>query len=171
MSNFESTMTTVYDRSANLGVFEGTLKLICGMLIALICLIIGIVLFTKNQSNLVNSVATVIDAHCSAQQQGRSSINVCYLKIKYVVDGRNYTGAITTSGSNMYSIGSNVDITYDSKNPLNVQSKIIRDKTIAYILIGIGLCIGVCVYVNYYMTTHYKMYAAAEGFGDAIRIL
>ena len=177
MSSFGSVLSTAYDGSAQLGVFEGTLKLVCGIIICLIFLIIGIVLFTKNQNNLVDSVATITDVHCVQQttpigtrQQGRPT-NICNLEINYIVDGKNYSGTIIVSGYKSYNKGSNIDITYDSKNPLNVQTKVLRNRTFAYISIGVGLCIGACVCVNYYMTTHFKMYAAAEGMGAVANAL
>ena len=169
MSNFGSTL---YDGSASLGKAESYVGLFVGGIVSIILIIIAIHLLFINQSNLVDSNAIVVDSHCVSNYDNKEGVTYnCNLHIKYAVGGKSYSGQISTTGSTSYTVGDNVDITYNSTNPSEVTARQLRDKTLGYILLGVGILIGAGSYFNYYMTSHYKIYAAAQGASTGLDLM
>lgn len=161
--------TELYDNSASLGVAESYIGLIVAIIVGIVLVIVAIYLFSVNQKNLVNSVAKITSAQCIPSTDNHGNVTYsCNMNISYVVNGKEYNGNITTDGSTPYATGENVDITYDSTDPSNVTAKEIRDSTLAWILLAAGVLIVGGAGVKYYLSTRYKMFAAAEGASSVV---
>ena len=171
MSNLSSFGSDLYDGAASLGKMESYVHLVIGGILSIILIIIGIHLLFVNQNNLVNSTAIVGSAQCVPNVGQNGTTYSCNLQVHYVVNGKPYTNQISSDSATSYVAGDSVAITYNSSNPSNVTTQQIKDSTWGYILLGIGIVIGLCVYYNYYMTTHSKVYAAAEGAEESIGLV
>jgi hypothetical protein len=162
----------IYDSSAELGTFTTMVKSIIAVVVALIFIAIGIYLYKLDQSDLVDGTATVTSSDCVANRDNRGNLKYsCNLGIKYVVDSKEYTGTIIKTGNMTNAVGTLVDITYNSKNPAEVKDSALRYKTIAYVMFGIAVVLLLGVGVNYYMTSRFKIYAAAEGASTTLSVL
>jgi hypothetical protein len=170
MSSF---VNDLYNGAASLGQTESYIHLIIGGILSLILIAIAIHLLFINQSDLIDSTAIITDSHCVPNYENKGGVTYnCDLRIKYTVDGKPYSGQISsTSSTSSYAAGDSVAITYNSTNPNEVTSYQIRDKTLAYILLVVGILIAGCVYYNYYMTSHSKIYAASEGAADGLNLI
>ena len=151
----------LYSDSASPGVIESYIGLIIAV-VGIILVIVAIYLFSVNQSNLVDETAEVVSATCIPQTDPHGNITYdCNLDITYIVNAKEYTGKIVANSSTSYQTGESVDITYDSQDPFHVTAKQSRDKTLAWILLGIGILIVGGASVKYYMSTRFKMFATA----------
>ena len=165
--------TSIYEGSATLGKVQSYVGLFIFGFISIILVVIAIYLFTINESNLADTQGIILHSICN-KIEGTGGNNMsysCNLQVKYVVNEKEYIGNITINSSAQYYPGTFIDITYDSNNPNHVTEKKLRDKTIAFILLGIAILLGGGAYANYYMTTHSQAYAALEGASTAIRII
>ena len=153
----------LYDGAASIGKFEGIIKLYGAAIISIIFICISIYMFLTNNSNLVNTSGKITVANCS------SSTN-CNLRVTYMVNGTTYNGSITVP-HNKYKIGENIDITYDSTAPVNITLKKQSNITLSIVSLVCALIIGGFAYLNYYLTSNYKMFAAVEGADTVFKIL
>jgi hypothetical protein len=153
----------LYDGSAKLGVFQGKLKLIIGIVIGVLLICSASGLFASDQSNLVDTHGSIVSAECQAHQEKNSVKYNCNVKVKYNVNNTEYNNSISTNGSTKYVDGNQIELTYDTKNPNSVSEYVIRNKWWALLLLVIALIIIGCSWLNNYLTQNYKMYAAAQG--------
>lgn len=169
----ENTGNSLYEGSATIGRAQSYIGLFIFGFISLILVIVAIYLFTINESNLIDTQATVINAQCQQNygSAGKSRTYSCNVQIKYVVNGTEYNGNISTNGPDMYYSGNVIDVTYDSNNPNIVTTKKLRDKLLAFILLGIAILLGGGAYFNYYMTSKSKAYAAFSGASSTLRMI
>jgi hypothetical protein len=68
-------------------------------------------------------------------------------------------------------VGNNVDVTYDPAKPTEIAFKQPSKITFGLISIACALLIIVVSYINYYMTSQSKMFAATEGAKSVLSIL
>jgi len=162
----------MYDGSAELGTFTTMINTIIAVVIAIIMIAVGIFLYRLDQSDLVDTTATVTSSDCVPNRDSKGNIKYsCNLGVKYTVDGKEYTGNIVKNGSMTQNVGTIVNITYNAKNPAEVKDNTIRYKTISYVLFGIAVVIILGSGVNYYMASRFKMYAAAQGASTTLSVL
>lgn len=162
----------IYDSSAELGTFTTMLRSIIAVVIALVLIAIGIYLYKLDQSDLVDGTATVTSSDCVPNRDSKGNLKYsCNLGVKYIVNGKEYTGTIIKTGNMSHAVGTLIDITYNSKNPAEVKDSALRYKTIAYVMFGIAVILLLGTGVNYYMSSRFKMYAAAEGASTTLSIL
>lgn len=168
MTSAEKFGQSVYNASSELGSITSKIYLGIAIVIAIVLVVIGIVLFSKNQSNLIDDTAN-ITAITYCNKNPKSQNYDCEITVNYNVDNKTYTKKIQTT-SKLFTIGQNIDITYDSTNPNNATEKITRYKTLSYILFGIAILIVSISSVNYYLTSKSKLYSAALGAESAMSI-
>ncbi len=173
MSSPQSIGSSIYEGSATLGKVQSYVGLFIFGSISIILVIVAIYLFSVNESNLIDSRGTILSATCNRVMgsAGRNMSYSCDVQVRYNVGGKDYVTNIITNGSTPYYSGSTIDITYDSNNPNQATEKKLRDKTLAFILLGIAILLGGGAYANYYMTSHSKAYAATKGASAVMRIV
>jgi len=160
MSNI---INTFYDTSAKIGQVESTINLWIGGSLAVVLILSAICLFI-NGMNMVNTTGTITSVpNCIQIQQNGKTQQQCSVYITYSANGKQYNSNINVNGDN-YKIGETIHITYDSKNPGDVfQQQQVSESMFASILCGLAVLIFVGVYVHYFLTSRYKMFAAVEG--------
>lgn len=133
------------------GTFSGVMKIICCVLFIIIFCGIGIYMFRLPDNNLETN-ATITDAKCAQEVvnsgKGTRVQTVCTLSVSYKVDEKDYTGIVTTNEVS-HQKGELIKIKYDKSNPVSISYKQISNKTISYILIGVGclFVIGLIIHI------------------------
>jgi hypothetical protein len=169
--------SAIYEGAAEVGKVQSYIGLIIACIVTIIMIGVSIYLFTVDQHTLVDDVGTVLSADCSNQvnlsdqKDKQKEIQNCNLLVKYKVNGEEYRGNLLASGNKIYNNGNVIDITYDSTNPTEITTHQIRSKTIAIILLVLGLLIGGGSYMNYYFTSKYKSYAAIQGTAATLDVI
>ena len=146
----------IYNATAELGTIRSYITVIVLSVISVFLIIFAIVLFLKDQSDLIDSVA-IVEKIINCSQN-----NNCEIVIKYNVDGTIYKKIIQTNNK-IYNVDGNVDITYNKTNPNDVSEKTLRYRTISYILFFFFLIMIALAYGSYYLASKSKIYSAALG--------
>jgi len=164
----ESVGSKLYDGSAELGKFQSSVGLYIGGFMCIIMMCIAIYLFTSKDDGLVDVKGIVQNRY---DVSAKRTMYNCSLTVKYVVDGKEYTGNTGLNSGQVYNVGDSIDISYDPKNPTNISPKQISKKLIAAIICGVALLVGGGAYLNYYMTRRFQTYAAAQGAATTMNVL
>jgi hypothetical protein len=163
--------TAAYEGATELGQIQSYVGLIIGGLISIALIGCAIYLLTSNQNNLVDSTAIVQTASCVQQMIDKNVTQICNLKIKYTVSGKEYIENIVATGDKIYNVNDQIEITYNSDKPSEVTTKQIRNSTIGIVLSIVGILICGCVLLNYYMTSKSKLYAASQGTATVLGVV
>jgi hypothetical protein len=152
----------------NLKVWIG---MIIGIVIAIVLICVGIYLYTRDQSNLIDTNAKITTTHCNQIVEKNRSINYnCVLSVEYMVGNKKYTSVLNVDNGVPYNVGDTISISYDAKNPSISSQSSMRYATIGLILSAIGLVIIGGVSLKYYIAQRFKIAAAAEGTGSVLAI-
>lgn len=169
----ESIGSKIYSGTAELGKIQSSIGLYVAIIVSVIMICIAIYLFTKKDDGWQNLKAIVQNSQCNSHYDKvakRTKYN-CDLTVKYVVDGKEYTGKTGFNSDRVYNINDNIDISYDPKNPTQIRVKEMSKKLVAGILLGVALLIGGGAFLNYYLTKKSETYAAAQGAATSMNIL
>lgn len=157
----------MFNATAELGTVRSYITFIIFSLIGAVLIFVAIVLFFKDQSNLIDSVGTVREViNCI---KGQKQSYECELSVRYIVNGVPYQNRIQTNGK-LYNSGSNVDITYDKTNPNDVKEKTMSYRTLSYILFAFAILMISLAYGSYYLASKSKIYSAALGVDSVLSV-
>lgn len=174
--------TQIYEGSAEFGVFKTQIVYYIAIGIAIILLLIGIKLYTSDQSNLIDTSATVLEVldkqtHTRTDPKTKAISNtyIYSLNIKFIADkslnNPTVTKIITYTSQIPIVAGQNISVTYNKSNPNEVTEPILRNRKIALILSGISIIVIAVAAFNYWLTRKSKFYAAAQGVGTLANII
>lgn len=164
----------IYDSTAELGSIRAKIFLGFGIILGIIMIIIAGYLFFKDQSNLIDTKAVVKSvSYCNKNisvDTNKSNKNNkfeketynCEITINYSINGSQYEKKLLTN-KGIINHGETIEITYDKNNPNDVTEKILRYKTISYILLGISIFIISLSSISYYIASKSKLYSAVLG--------
>lgn len=163
----------IYSGSAELGKIQSSIGLYVAMFVSIIMICIAVYLFTRKSDGLVDGKAIVQNSQCTSHYDthAKRMMHNCDLTVKYVVDGKEYTGKTGLTSNTAYNIGDSVDISYDPKNPTQIRPKEVSKKLIAVILSVVALLVGGGAFLNYYLTSKSETYAAAQGAATTMNVL
>ena len=161
MSNIANDL---YSGSADLGYIKSLIGLIVAIIIGVILLIFSYY-FLSSSDNFVGVTWTVVSANCN---QGTVSSNRtikynCNLIVSYTVNDKVYQNNLISSSSVFYNNGESITISYDKTNPNSIKLGAMSNTMIGSISIIFAIIIVLGSGINYYLTEHYKFYAAAQG--------
>lgn len=160
----------LYEGTSSLGRFWTGFGLIVAIILSVIGVVTGTYLILHNQKDLVDTTGIVTTANCTPIYTKNGTNFSCVLGVKYIVNGKDYTGTITTTSQTPYFVGSTVTITYHTENPSDVRFHIIRNRTIGFIILGVCGVILLISWFNYWLARKFKFYAAAEGVGSTLNL-
>jgi hypothetical protein len=174
--------TQIYEGSAEFGVFKTKIVYYIAIGIVAILLLVGIKLYTSDQSDLIDTNATVIevlDKQTNTRTDPKTkAISYTYtysLNIKFIADKSlnkpTVTKIITYTSQIPIVTGQTISITYSKSNPNNVTEPVMRNKKLALILSAISIIIIAVAGFNYWLTRKSKFYAAAQGVGTLANII
>ena len=156
----------LYSDSAALGNITSLIYLIIAIVIGVILIISAIINFTSPKYLSINAIIT--NVNCKVSQENKTSSN-CNLIVTYSVQNKNYTESLTITGTG-YSVGQNINIEYLPSDPTQIRSASTSTTTMGIISSVLALIIVGGSYFNYYMTTHYKLFASAQGVNTLIKV-
>lgn len=164
-------MVDLYDAARSLGVFKAYLGLIITGIIGFILLIISVSLLFRDDSHLVDTRATITRSDCERKNIENNVTYDCDLDVNYNVENDTYTGRIMQTSNIPLNVNNKIFVTYDKNEPSNVTPKQLRSKTTALILFIIALILVGFSGFNYFMSTRFSLYAAAQGTATTANIL
>lgn len=165
MSRENSFGQSVYDTTADLGFIKTKIYLGIAIVIAIVLIIVSIVLFFKDQSNLIDvtgKVHNVVFCNKNKDPKSKHTSYECELTVVYNVNSTGYVKNIQTNDK-LYNIDENIELTYNKTNPNEVSLSVVRYRTISYILFGIAVLLVGLSYLSYYLSTRSKLYSAVVG--------
>lgn len=165
-------MESIYKGTASLGRFKGKVIFYVMLILTIVVVAFAIYYFFKNDTNLVNTNATIKTVDCKPFIDKQGTTYDCLLGIHYKIDDKDYDATISTYRNSVnYFVNQTIEITYDKTNPANVMIKRLSNKMIALILIGVGAVALGIGYFSKYMTEHFEVYAAAKGMGTVLSVV
>lgn len=158
INSMNSIGSDLYEGSSQLGVFQSFIGLIFGVIIGIVLIIVGSS-FLFSQDKYISTTGNVQSKNCTLVDKN----NNCVMNIKYQDSkGNSYINSLNTTNIS-YSIGQDIPIEYLESNPNSIRIPGLSNQTMGFISSLISIIIVALVSFNYYMTTHYKLYAAATG--------
>lgn len=164
-------MSELYDEASSLGTFTSKMRLFSAIIVCIILLIISIVLFATKKE-YISTNALVKTALCDSvyNEKSKSSTINCTLEVEYTVDYKEYRNRLVTYDTT-HNIGDKIDILYNKNDPNDISYSVFSTTIIALILLGTGVLILGGAYLNYYLSSNYKMYAAGNAAGEIIDLV
>lgn len=182
-------MTELYNDAISLGQFRSRLQLAGASCVSVILLYVASYMLYSSTTT-ANGTATVTSESTCSQvvqnitrtvpsrhrtgvlsilngttdsqiQNTTKTVQECNTNISHFLSDKEYTGTIVTPIH--YKIGDSVQITYDKSNPSNVYIQSVPSYYFALLSCICAIFIVVAAYINYYITTEYKLYAASTG--------
>jgi len=171
----------LYTDSAELGKIYSNIGIILGILIFSVLCMSGIYNVmtpdVKKQTEAkiikVNSCDPRITTtnNSKTNQTTTSTTYDCVLTVSYSVNGVSYSNNIILSRNTQYNVDEIVTISYEIANPNNISEASASNSTLASISMCIGITILLGCGINYYFTTHSKIYASATGISGTVNVL
>ena len=160
-----SSVNEIYNGSAELGKFTSLMYLIGAIIVGVILVICAIMNFTAAPYQTTNATVTAIGTIGNTTNNTNTGIGQqANISVSYNVANKNYNSSLPTNGKT-YTLGQTITIQYSPSNPtqiLNVGSSS-NNTTMGIISLVIPVILVGATYFNYYVTSHNKMYASAEG--------
>ena len=155
----------IYEDTSSLG---RVISLIVGIIIAIILFICA---FSYQQTpDNPSTTATILSASCATIINNKNTEYSCILNLKYTINNKEYTNYITTQSNIYYNQNATIDITYEIDNPNKINIKPLDNMTISLISCGVGIVIILGSAINYYLTYHYKFYAASQAVASSVKL-
>jgi hypothetical protein len=153
-------MSGIYNSVSGLGELRSSLGLYIGGGVAIILGIVAIVFAFKNQSDLIDTTAIVTQVTCKPKDSKKYD---CDLTVSFSINEKQYTGNFSMTSDKLLAQNDTILVSYNKTNPTIVTAKVTRNTSIALILGIVAVVLFAAVYLNYYLTHRYKIYAAAQG--------
>jgi hypothetical protein len=176
MSQNQGIADKLYEGSGDLGRFQSTLTLICGIILGIIIIIVGVYwVVSSDDGDYLYIPGTVTVADCVENKTYDSKGNliikyVCTLTLSYVIEGATHTGELRTNSTTKYNVGETLSLAVSKANIQKIELAGMSDMTIG----GISICCAILMMcgssLNYYMTSRFKMYAAAQGASTVVGV-
>lgn len=119
-----------------------------------IALLIGSAMLMVRKGKGIETEATVISASCKENTTDTSKgIYTCELELKYTdLAGKEVTAKKTVYSNTEYSNAQKVTVYYSSETPTEVELTASNNKTLGWILFGIGMVIFIAAAIAMYFT-------------------
>jgi hypothetical protein len=161
-------MNELYSDTAKIGTIQSTVSFGVSIVLCVALVIVGVYLLFIKKQTYIETNGTILKAECHTESttiSNRTTLStLCSLTVTYTVDNKNYTNVVTVG--EQYNKGDNIKLMYNPKNPNEVNAEGINVKYIGGGLLVVGIIVLLGSWYNYYMVTHFKAYAAAQGTAD-----
>jgi hypothetical protein len=169
----------LFDKTAEFGTWKTKIVFWIAIAIALCLLFAGIRLYFSDQTNLVDvtgKIEKINNSTVTTTKDRNGNVNYTYnynLTVSYLVAGEQETrtAKITVSSATQYNVDSPIELTYDKTKPESVSAKVLRNKTIALVMSGVGTIILLIAGIQYWLSKSFKLYAAAQGASTVVNVL
>lgn len=175
--------SSLYEGAADFGILKSKIMYYVAIGLAIVLVLVGIKLYSTDQSDLVDTSATVLEVldkqtmtYTDPKTKAITQSFVYSLNIKFVADSvqeekPEIKKTITYKSNSPIVVGQSVLVTYSKSNPQIVTEPIMRAKTLALILSGIGAIVLIGAGVTYWLSRRSKFFAAAQGVGTLSSIV
>jgi hypothetical protein len=159
----------IYNNLCELGEFRTKLGLVFGIIIGIVLVIIGIYMILHDDSDdYIYIDGVVVQPNCSksgTQTNKGSTIDTyaCNMIISYEIDKNKHSEQIYVAGNNNYIAGQPIKLMVKKSDHTKVSIAETSSTIIGYVLIGIAIFINSLIFLQYYLTNRYKVYAASQG--------
>jgi hypothetical protein len=158
----------IYEGVAEYGKIRALIASLVVTFIGIIGIVIGLYLILKKESYDTTITGTVTKSVCKpavimTSKNKPTNVNNCDINVSYVVAGKTYEKSFVSQQSSTISVGSSMDIDYESVNPTNARIHEFNKKYIGFIIITTVTFILAISWVSYYFTRKSTAYAAATG--------
>ena len=163
-----NTGSEVYTGISDLGNIQSSIGLGLGIIIAVVLIILGgYYMIFNNDDKYYHLSATIVHVECDVRMlyENRKNIPIykCEMTLNYILNGKTYASTMVVNSRKRYFTGEIVQVAVSKTNSRDVQLDNISSFTIGMILSSCAIVlIGIC-YLNFYLTHHYKPYAALQG--------
>jgi hypothetical protein len=175
MSQNKGIADKLYEGSGELGRFQSTLTLICGIILGIIIIICGVYwIVSSDDGDYLYVPGTVTVADCVENKTYDSKGNlivkyVCNLTLDYVIDGTTHTGKLRTNNTSNYNVNDTISLAVSKADSQKIKvANTLSDMTMGAASICCAILMMCGSSLNYYMTSRFETYAAAQGASTAI---
>lgn len=161
---------TIYSGLGDLGMFKAVLCMIIALIVGLTLIVIGIYMIMYDDDNLYIRVkGSVVQPNCiksstTYDKNGKPMDNYkCDITVNYKINGTAYSNKMYLTGASTYINNEPIDLMVRKDDLNNVQLGTINKSSIGSIMIICSLILVSLAYLNYYMTSNYRIFAAAQG--------
>lgn len=167
----------IYSGTAGFGRVTSWIRAVVGTLLAIVLIVVGAALIRhkgKLSETTDGTVKSIAGGACVPQKDPNESTQYqCSgMVITYNVGGKSYSITVSETGNTNYVVGqTNVSIHYDPNDPKTASLYSDDDRVPGYIALCFGILILFGVWINVYLTSHYKSYAAVEGVATGVGML
>ena len=161
---------TLYDGLSGIGSIKSSIILIIGWALYILSLIAGYYLITEDKDDdYLRITGYIINSNCSKiSTYNKNNLEQnnykCIVNIKYNIDNKDYCKNIFMTGhSSVYIKNEPIEIMVLKKDHNIVKPAEISNSTLGYITISFGTFILIMSYFNYYLASHFKLFAATQG--------
>jgi len=136
---------------------QTTIKFDKGMVLLITSIIAAVTLYFaytnyNSKTNYITTNATIVgNVTCNGSDSGQGLNYNCVFGVSYTTkDNKQFTNSITVNSKYAnYTAGQTISVEYDPENPTNVRIPSLSNKSMAVILIAIGVLIGSYGLYNY----------------------
>ena len=158
----ESISNTLYTDSAKLGNLKSIFVLISAAIVAVILISISLMKFTSPNVYLPIK-GTIVNTNCTNDTVNNKPAFNCILDVSYSIDNTKHKSTLVTNSSNAYENEQSIDIEYNKENLTDIRIPALSNTATGSILLSFAVLALAGAYLNYYLTTNYKLYASAQG--------
>jgi len=153
VSSLTPDMSSQADTGSRFGKLFKILGAGMGLLLG-IALLVGSALLMVRKGKGIETEATVTSASCKENTTDTSKgIYTCELELKYIdLAGKEVTAKKTVYSNTEYSNAQKVTVYYSSETPSEVELTASNNKTLGWILFGIGMVIFIAAAIAMYFT-------------------
>lgn len=174
MSNINQPVTdwgnTIYSGLGGIGMFRAIVSSIVVTIIGFVFIVVGLYMIMNDDSNSYARIqGTVVQPNCvkefTSYDKNKRPIDSykCEITVTYKVNEVTYTNKMYLTGSSAYINGEPIDLMVRKDDPNNIQLGHINKASIGCIMVICALIIVGIVYLNYYLTYKYQLFAASQG--------
>jgi hypothetical protein len=161
-------MNTLYDGAADIGYMRAYSGIIVAIIVAISLSCGAFYFLTTSDPHTISIDAIISTSNVITNSKGKNTYSNIYT---YTVNNNIYTGTINESTQR--SVNSTISIKYDPKNPSSSEtSNTPSHSTFGSISLCVASLLPLIAFINYYLTSNFKPYAAlsgAEGVYDVLK--
>jgi hypothetical protein len=152
---------TLYDDAASLGRFKALVILILGGIISIIMFFAGAHKLMFDNKNYIQTDARVMQVvDCMKTQTNKTWQYDCSINVEYTIDNKKYQKTIDITRGREVKVGDIINIYYNSSNKDDITSVMPYS---GWLLIILSIFVLLSAYLLYWLSIHFKLFAAAEG--------
>jgi len=171
--------TAVYEDAAAFGKATSLIGSILFSFFGLIAIGLGIFFimgkpkYTKKITGTITNDITcnkIIELQHKNQGASQTNYNCLNMNIVYTINNKTYENILSVQDSKIYQKNEKIDFYYNPKNPADIRYNSDSTRTMGIIIVSVAVVILLIIWLNYWMTSKYKLYAATQGTATGVNV-